>query len=157
MGFSLFLGGGLVTSSQEGTRTNGIVLFAQYFWPETIGPAPYCTDLAVWLASRGWSVTVVTSRPHYPTINHYPDWQDGSRDRETYKGRVDHPHLDKGTHGIGFRRSHRERRDLCRQGTRESPGAWTSRPAPSSFLFQACSRYFRQGSWVAGRAHRSRP
>jgi colanic acid biosynthesis glycosyl transferase WcaI len=67
-----------------GVGDKQLIIFAQYFWPETIGSAPYCTDLAVWFASRGWRVTVITSRPHYPRRDLYPEWQDGSRDRERY-------------------------------------------------------------------------
>lgn len=73
-------------SRAEGGPREGIVMLAQYFWPETIGSAPYCTDLAVWLAERGWKVTVMTSRPHYPHAHLYPEWQDGSRDQESHKG-----------------------------------------------------------------------
>lgn len=60
------------------------VIIAQYFWPEPIGSAPYCSDLADWLAKNGHEVQVITSRPHYPAASLYPEWHDGSRDREEY-------------------------------------------------------------------------
>jgi colanic acid biosynthesis glycosyl transferase WcaI len=60
------------------------VIIAQYFWPEPIGSAPYCSDLAEWLAKNGHEVRVITSRPHYPAPGLYPQWHDGSRDREKY-------------------------------------------------------------------------
>ncbi|HEY9567644.1 MAG TPA: hypothetical protein VIR38_06110, partial [Thalassobaculum sp.] len=42
------------------------LMVTQYYWPEPIGSAPYCTDLAEWLAVAGWDVRVFTCRPHYP-------------------------------------------------------------------------------------------
>lgn len=42
------------------------LLVTQHFRPEVIGSAPYCTDLAEWLAGQGRPVTVLTGRPHYP-------------------------------------------------------------------------------------------
>lgn len=60
------------------------VIIAQYFWPEPIGSAPYCSDLADWLAKNGHEVLVITSRPHYPAPGLYPQWHDGSRDREEH-------------------------------------------------------------------------
>ncbi len=60
-----------------------IVFVSPNFWPEKIGSAPYCTDLAVWLAQAGHDVTAVAFRPHYPSAIEFTDWQDGSRDDET--------------------------------------------------------------------------
>lgn len=42
------------------------LIVTQHFRPEVIGSAPYCTDLADWLAGQGRPVTVLTGRPHYP-------------------------------------------------------------------------------------------
>src|SRR3546814_9097612 len=42
------------------------LMVTQYYWPEPICSAPYCTDLAEWLAVAGWDVRVFTCRPHYP-------------------------------------------------------------------------------------------
>jgi colanic acid biosynthesis glycosyl transferase WcaI len=62
-----------------------ITYLSPYFWPEEIGSAPYCTDLAVWLRSKGNDVGVLSFRPHYPTPEQFHDWADGSRDREEYQ------------------------------------------------------------------------
>ncbi|MBX9682981.1 MAG: glycosyltransferase family 4 protein [Hyphomicrobium sp.] len=59
-----------------------IVFVSPNFWPEKIGSAPYCTDLAVWLAQAGHEVKAVAFRPHYPSAAEFTDWQDGSRDNE---------------------------------------------------------------------------
>ena len=64
-----------------------IVIIAPHFWPEKIGSAPYCTDLAVWLADRGHDVIALSFRPHYPSTAEFMDWHDGSRDAEKI-GRV---------------------------------------------------------------------
>lgn len=63
-----------------------IVYISPYFWPESIGSAPYCTDLALWLRDQGHTVEVITLRPHYPSPDLFGKWADGSRDRETYQG-----------------------------------------------------------------------
>lgn len=63
-----------------------LVVLAPYYWPERIGSAPYCADMAEWFASAGWDVRVVTSRPHYPSPTAFPEWADGSRDSEVHAG-----------------------------------------------------------------------
>src|SRR5262245_50650576 len=63
-----------------------ITYISPYFWPEIIGSAPYCTDLAVWLERHGYRVHVVSFRPHYPNISDFPDRHDGRLDLETYQG-----------------------------------------------------------------------
>jgi colanic acid biosynthesis glycosyl transferase WcaI len=63
-----------------------ILYLSPYFWPEEIGSAPYCTDLALWLRGGGHDVHVVAFRPHYPSARPFLDWSDGSRDRDTLDG-----------------------------------------------------------------------
>ena len=63
-----------------------IAYFSPYFWPEAIGSAPYCTDIARRLAEEGHDVNVWAFRPYYPRANLFPQWQDGSRDEETIDG-----------------------------------------------------------------------
>jgi colanic acid biosynthesis glycosyl transferase WcaI len=63
-----------------------ILYLSPYFWPEEIGSAPYCTDLALWLRDRGQDVRIVAFRPHYPSAQNFVDWADGSRDRDTLDG-----------------------------------------------------------------------
>lgn len=63
-----------------------IAYLSPYFWPENIGSAPYCTDLADWLGARGHELSVVAFRPHYPSASAFAPWQDGSRDRERHNG-----------------------------------------------------------------------
>src|SRR3974377_744367 len=64
--------------------TRRILYLSPYFWPEEIGSAPYCTDLATWLRERGHDVRVVSFRPHYPNPNSFEAWRDGSRDEENH-------------------------------------------------------------------------
>ena len=63
-----------------------ILYLAPYFWPEEIGSAPYCTDLAFHLAESGHEVRAVAFRPHYPSIEPFSAWADGARDQETESG-----------------------------------------------------------------------
>lgn len=63
-----------------------VLLVTQYYWPEPIGSAPYCTDLAEWLARAGWPVRVLTSRPHYPGGVVPQAYRGGARDREHREG-----------------------------------------------------------------------
>lgn len=58
-------------------------IFSPYFWPEEIGSAPYCTDLAQFLAAGGAGVKVFAFRPHYPNPADFPAWQTGEKDTET--------------------------------------------------------------------------
>nr|WP_249804771.1 MULTISPECIES: glycosyltransferase family 4 protein [unclassified Bradyrhizobium] len=60
-----------------------ILYLSPYFWPEEIGSAPYCTELAIWLQEHGFKVRVVAFRPHYPTVEKFGDWLDGGRDEES--------------------------------------------------------------------------
>lgn len=43
-----------------------ILLLAVNYWPEPTAIGPLTTDLADYLAGRGWRVTVVTGFPHFP-------------------------------------------------------------------------------------------
>jgi colanic acid biosynthesis glycosyl transferase WcaI len=63
-----------------------ILFLSPYYWPEEIGSAPYCTQVAEWIASKGNHVTVIASRPHYPNPTLFPDWMDGARDDEVHNG-----------------------------------------------------------------------
>jgi colanic acid biosynthesis glycosyl transferase WcaI len=63
-----------------------VLYLSPYFWPEEIGSAPYCTDLAVWLHERGHDVHVVAFRPHYPSAQQFGAWADGSRDDDSLDG-----------------------------------------------------------------------
>jgi colanic acid biosynthesis glycosyl transferase WcaI len=63
-----------------------LTIVSQYYWPELIGSAPYITDLAEWMAARGYAVDVVTSRPHYPSPDDYSDYADGRFDEQTRNG-----------------------------------------------------------------------
>jgi colanic acid biosynthesis glycosyl transferase WcaI len=63
-----------------------IAYISPYFWPESIGSAPYCTDLAVWLRGNGHELSIIAFRPHYPNAKDFAAWQDGARDRESYNG-----------------------------------------------------------------------
>src|SRR5690606_16541023 len=63
-----------------------VLVVTQFYWPEPIGSAPYCTDLAEWLVQAGWPVTVFTSRPHYPDGIVPERYREGRHDRETRNG-----------------------------------------------------------------------
>lgn len=62
------------------------LVVTQYYWPEPIGTAPYCTDLAERLAADGTAVQVATGRPHYPGNRIFPDYADGGNDRQAVNG-----------------------------------------------------------------------
>lgn len=64
------------------TAKPDVLLVTQFYWPEPIGSAPYCTDLAEWMAITGWRTRVLTCRPHYPTGQVPPEYDNGERDRE---------------------------------------------------------------------------
>jgi colanic acid biosynthesis glycosyl transferase WcaI len=68
------------------TRAANIAYLSVHYWPETIGSAPYSTDVAEHLASLGHKVTVVACRPHYPSETPFADWNSGARDREEHAG-----------------------------------------------------------------------
>jgi colanic acid biosynthesis glycosyl transferase WcaI len=59
-----------------------ILYLSPYFWPEEIGSSPYSTELACWLQEQGHRVRVVAFRPHYPRIEDFGKWADGTRDEE---------------------------------------------------------------------------
>jgi len=67
--------------SQPASRNT--LYLSPYFWPEEIGSAPYSTELAVWLQEQGHKLHVVAFRPHYPKIEDFGAWSDGTRDEET--------------------------------------------------------------------------
>lgn len=80
-----------------------IVYISPYFWPESIGSAPYCTDLCDWLRDRGHDLRVIAFRPHYPNAAQFADWQDGARDKESYNGTEVLRIKTRGRGGGGFR------------------------------------------------------
>jgi colanic acid biosynthesis glycosyl transferase WcaI len=43
-----------------------VLLVTTNYWPEPTGIAVYSTDLAEWLSSHGYQISVITSLPHYP-------------------------------------------------------------------------------------------
>lgn len=63
-----------------------VLYLSPYYWPEEIGSAPYCTQLAEHLVDKGLNVDVVSFRPHYPDASNFADWSNGARDRETING-----------------------------------------------------------------------
>jgi len=68
-------------------RSPKALFVTQHFWPEIIGSAPYCTDIADSLAAEDTEVTVFTCRPHYPEGIVPPSYRHGQRDREE-RGRL---------------------------------------------------------------------
>ncbi|MBV8652071.1 MAG: glycosyltransferase, partial [Alphaproteobacteria bacterium] len=66
--------------------TGQCLVLAQYYYPERIGSAPYCTDLAERLAHGAAKIRVLTCRPCYPSQAEFPSYNDGSRDREVING-----------------------------------------------------------------------
>lgn len=66
--------------------TPDVQMVTQFYWPEPIGSAPYCTDLAEWLTVAGWNVRVFTSRPHYPEGVVPEAYASGTLDRQQRQG-----------------------------------------------------------------------
>jgi colanic acid biosynthesis glycosyl transferase WcaI len=88
---------------EAGPRPSALFL-TQHYWPESIGSAPYCTDMAECLSQNGMNVTVFTCQPHYPAGKVDPDYQDGSGDRQIRAGvKVERvpPFLRKGRGAVG--------------------------------------------------------
>lgn len=75
-----------MTANTDPTSRQTCLMVAPYYYPEMIGSAPYCTDLAEWLAANGWEVRVLTTRPRYPSPDAFPEYQDGARDLEMVRG-----------------------------------------------------------------------
>jgi colanic acid biosynthesis glycosyl transferase WcaI len=63
-----------------------VVYYSPYFWPETIGSAPYCTDVALALNAGGHDVVVLAFKPHYPNIEQFTAWYESHENKESYKG-----------------------------------------------------------------------
>lgn len=63
-----------------------VLFVTQYYRPELIGSAPFCADIAEWLAKHGRAVTVLSGIPHYPNALLYPGYRNGARRRETIDG-----------------------------------------------------------------------
>ena len=62
------------------------LLVTQHYRPEPIGSAPYCADLAEWMAKQGSRVTVLTGRPQYPHPDMFPGFGPRWLGRETIAG-----------------------------------------------------------------------
>ncbi|WP_302477954.1 glycosyltransferase family 4 protein [Ruegeria atlantica] len=60
-----------------------VLYLSPYFWPEEIGSAPYSRELAQHLSNKGYVVSTLAFRPHYPSVEPFADWMHGARDRET--------------------------------------------------------------------------
>jgi colanic acid biosynthesis glycosyl transferase WcaI len=69
-----------------GSSKPSALFVTQYYWPESTGSAPYCTDMAEWLAQNGFDVRTITCRPHYPAGSVSRGYRDGSRDRQSRSG-----------------------------------------------------------------------
>ena len=69
-----------------GSPRQSVLVVAQFYWPELIGSAPYCTEAAEWFAARGAQVDVLAARPHYPSAAGFPEYLNGARDREIVAG-----------------------------------------------------------------------
>lgn len=78
--------GGCDRENSRGPVKKNVVYISPYFWPETIGSAPYSTDVCTWLSEKGHDVQVIAFRPHYPHADQFAAWQDGSRDSEHHRG-----------------------------------------------------------------------
>ena len=63
-----------------------VTIASLFYWPEKTGIAPPVQQLAEMLAEQGAQVTVLAPRPSYPEMAVFPDYRDGSRDRETHNG-----------------------------------------------------------------------
>jgi colanic acid biosynthesis glycosyl transferase WcaI len=75
-----------MTAAQGSDRGQDCLIVTPYYAPEIIGSAPYCTELAEWLAARGWSVRVLTARPRYPNAAAFREYWTGRRDVEVVGG-----------------------------------------------------------------------
>lgn len=58
----------------------------QYYRPELVGSAPFCADIAEWLAATGYAVTVLTGLPHYPEAEIHAAYRGGANRRERIDG-----------------------------------------------------------------------
>lgn len=63
-------------------RSPKALFVTQHYWPEIIGSAPYCTDIADSLAAGNTKVTVFTCWPHYPEAAIPQSYLGGQRDNE---------------------------------------------------------------------------
>ncbi|HUZ74214.1 MAG TPA: glycosyltransferase [Stellaceae bacterium] len=58
----------------------------QHFLPELLGSAPYCADIARWLADGGYRTTVLTSFPAYPDAERFAAFRARAPRRELRDG-----------------------------------------------------------------------
>src|SRR5579863_3813214 len=62
------------------------IVVTQHYSPELVGSAPFCADLAEWLAQSGMPTTVLTAWPHYPDVEAFPGYRNGACRREIIGG-----------------------------------------------------------------------
>lgn len=63
-----------------------ILIVSLCYWPEKTGSGPPVQQMAEILAQSGAAVSVLTARPAYPEMAVYPEYRDGTRDREQHQG-----------------------------------------------------------------------
>lgn len=76
----------LQTTNRKSPATKRITIISLCYWPEKAGGAPPVQQMAEALAQDGAMVTVLTTRPSYPEMAVFPEYRDGSRDREVHNG-----------------------------------------------------------------------
>ena len=102
-----------------------ILFVTRYFWPELIGPAPFTSDIADWLAGHGHRTTVLSGLPHYPDVEVFPAYRNG-RCRSESVGNVAVERLRSGPprKSSAFARIANEMGFMCRGWVRWRPAAY---------------------------------
>jgi hypothetical protein len=72
--------------TQPAPAPKSVTIASLFYWPEKTGIAPPVQQLADMLVEHGSQVTVLAPRPSYPEMAVFPNYRDGSRDRETHNG-----------------------------------------------------------------------
>ncbi len=70
-------------------KANGptrVLIVTERYWPELSGCGPVMHNIAKILRDSGCSVTVLTTRPHFPERRVWPDYAKGGHDRQTVDG-----------------------------------------------------------------------
>jgi colanic acid biosynthesis glycosyl transferase WcaI len=65
---------------------DGVLLVTQFYRPELVGSAPFCAELAEWLAQSGKNVTVLTGMPNYPDGEIFAAYRNTRTPRECIDG-----------------------------------------------------------------------
>ena len=68
------------------TRQTRVLILTERYWPELSGCGPVMHNIAKILRDAGYSVTVLTTRPHFPERRVWPDYAKGQNDRQTVDG-----------------------------------------------------------------------